>query len=81
MLMLIVNSRHAFAYFMLVGYPHLIIILNTVVHLMHLTVMLCVDTLNRCLKFSSGTPDGEGRVVVVPKFHSWGPCTMSLTNL
>ena len=23
---------------------------------------------------------GEGRVVGVPKFHSWGKCTMPLTN-
>ena len=24
---------------------------------------------------------GEGRVVGVPKFHSWGKCTMPLTNI
>ena len=24
---------------------------------------------------------GEGRVVGVPKLHSWGKCTMTLTNL
>ena len=24
---------------------------------------------------------GEGRVVGVPKFHSWGKCTMSLMNI
>ena len=24
---------------------------------------------------------GEGRVVGVPKFHSWGKCIMSLTNI
>ena len=24
---------------------------------------------------------GEERVVVVPKFHSWGKCTMPLTNI
>ena len=24
---------------------------------------------------------GEGRVVGVPKFHSWGKCTMALTNI
>ena len=24
---------------------------------------------------------GEGRVVGVPKFHSWGMCTMPLTNI
>ena len=24
---------------------------------------------------------GEGRVVGVPKFHSWGKCTMTLTNI
>ena len=24
---------------------------------------------------------GEGRVVGVPKFHSWGNCTMPLTNI
>ena len=24
---------------------------------------------------------GEGRVVGLPKFHSWGKCTMSLTNI
>ena len=23
---------------------------------------------------------GEGRVVGIPKFHSWGKCTMPLTN-
>ena len=23
---------------------------------------------------------GEGRIVGVPKFHSWGKCTMPLTN-
>ena len=24
---------------------------------------------------------GEGRVVAVPKFHSWGKCTVILTNI
>ena len=24
---------------------------------------------------------GEGRVVAFPKFHSWGKCTMPLTNI
>ena len=24
---------------------------------------------------------GQGRVVGVPKFHSWGKCTMPLTNI
>ena len=24
---------------------------------------------------------GEGRVVGVPKFHSWGKCTIPLTNI
>ena len=24
---------------------------------------------------------GEGRVVGVPKFHSWGKCTMPLANI
>ena len=24
---------------------------------------------------------GEGRVIGVPKFHSWGKCTMPLTNI
>ena len=24
---------------------------------------------------------GEGRVVAVPKFHSWDKCTMPLTNI
>ena len=24
---------------------------------------------------------GEGKVVGVPKFHSWGKCTMPLTNI
>ena len=24
---------------------------------------------------------GEGRVVSVPKFHSWGKCTVLLTNI
>ena len=24
---------------------------------------------------------GEGRVVCIPKFHSWGKCTMPLTNI
>ena len=24
---------------------------------------------------------GEGRVIVVPKFHSWGKCTMPLMNI
>ena len=24
---------------------------------------------------------GEGRVVGVPKFHSWGKCTTPLTNI
>ena len=24
---------------------------------------------------------GEGRVVGLPKFHSWGKCTMPLTNI
>ena len=25
--------------------------------------------------------DGEGRVVGIPKFHSWGKCTVILTNI
>ena len=28
-----------------------------------------------------GSVAGEGRVVGVPKFHSWGKCTMTLTNI
>ena len=28
-----------------------------------------------------GSVAGEGRVVGVPKFHSWGKCTMPLTNI
>ena len=28
-----------------------------------------------------GSVAGEGRVVGVPKFHSWGKCTMALTNI
>ena len=24
---------------------------------------------------------GEGKVVGIPKFHSWGKCTMPLTNI
>ena len=24
---------------------------------------------------------GEGRLVGIPKFHSWGKCTMPLTNI
>ena len=24
---------------------------------------------------------GEGRVVGIPKFHSWGKCTMPMTNI
>ena len=24
---------------------------------------------------------GEGRVICAPKFHSWGRCTMPLTNI
>ena len=24
---------------------------------------------------------GEGRIVGVPKFHSWGKCTIPLTNI
>ena len=24
---------------------------------------------------------GEGRVVCIPKFHSWSKCTMPLTNI
>ena len=28
-----------------------------------------------------GSIVGEGRVVGVPKFHSWGKCTMALTNI
>ena len=24
---------------------------------------------------------GEGKVVSIPKFHSWGKCTMPLTNI
>ena len=28
-----------------------------------------------------GDVAGEGRVVGVPKFHSWGKCTMPLTNI
>ena len=32
------------------------------------------------MKGDSGVA-GEGRVVGVPKFHSWGKCTMPLTNI
>ena len=28
-----------------------------------------------------GSVAGEGRVVVEPKFHSWGKCTLPLTNI
>ena len=28
-----------------------------------------------------GSVAGEGRVVGIPKFHSWGKCTMPLTNI
>ena len=28
-----------------------------------------------------GSVAGEGRVVGVPKCHSWGKCTMPLTNI
>ena len=30
---------------------------------------------------SEGGVAGEGRVVDLPKFHSWGKCTMPLTNI
>ena len=30
---------------------------------------------------SDGGVAGEGRVVGIPKFHSWGKCTMILTNI
>ena len=30
---------------------------------------------------SDGSVAGEGRIVGVPKFHSWGKCTMPLTNI
>ena len=30
---------------------------------------------------SEGGVAGEGRVVGLPKFHSWGKCTMPLTNI
>ena len=29
----------------------------------------------------NGGVAGEGRVVGVPKFHSWGKCTIPLTNM
>ena len=28
-----------------------------------------------------GSVAGEGRVVGIPKFHSWGKCTIPLTNI
>ena len=28
-----------------------------------------------------GSVVGEGRIVGVPKFHSWGKCTMPLRNI
>ena len=28
-----------------------------------------------------GAVAGEGRVVGIPKFHSWGKCTMTLPNI
>ena len=31
--------------------------------------------------WSEGSEVGEGRVVGVPKFHSWDKCTMTLTNI
>ena len=30
---------------------------------------------------SEGGVAGEGRVVGIPKFHSWGKCTVILTNI
>ena len=30
---------------------------------------------------SEGGVAGEGKVVGLPKFHSWGKCTMPLTNI
>ena len=33
------------------------------------------------LREGEGGVAGEGRVVGVPKFHSWGKCTMPLTNI
>ena len=32
------------------------------------------------MRSESGVAD-EGRVVGIPKFHSWGKCTMPLTNI
>ena len=32
------------------------------------------------MKGDSGVA-GEGRVFGIPKFHSWGKCTMPLTNI
>ena len=32
------------------------------------------------MRDDSGVAD-EGRVVGLPKFHSWGKCTMPLTNI
>ena len=32
------------------------------------------------MKVDSGVA-GEERVVGIPKFHSWGKCTMTLTNI
>ena len=36
---------------------------------------------NHFMSRGEGGVAGEGRVVGVPKFHSWGKCTMPLTNI
>ena len=40
----------------------------------------CILGVNIAVRGESGVA-GEGRVVGIPKFHSWDKCTMGLTNI
>ena len=74
--------------------PPKAVVMMTSLHNMHIAVILYVGILNLWHhvkgKIASGQSCCEGwrwcswwrwRVVDVPKFHSWGMCTMPLTNV
>ena len=70
---------------------HIILAQSMVAHSIH-AMILYLGILNMWLHVSQklalgvtvrddGSVAGEGRVAGVPQFHSWGKCTMPLTNI
>ena len=69
-----------------------IIARSMVAHSIHVAMILYVGILNArhhasgkiplgVAVRSDGSVAGEGRIIGIPKFHSWSKCTMPLTNI